>query len=99
MGRDTGAAAVVALMDALRPLDRATSDLLRAACHQLRTPLTSITGYVELLADGAAGSVTREQERMLEAVARNAARLAFLVGVLESGDLGGAEPTAEDGRR
>jgi len=72
-----------ALVDALRPLDPDLLELLRAATHQLRTPLTSVTGYLELLADGAAGPVTGEQARLLEAVTRNTARLAALIDALE----------------
>ncbi|HEV3171213.1 MAG TPA: histidine kinase dimerization/phospho-acceptor domain-containing protein [Actinocrinis sp.] len=78
-----GAGAVAALREALGPLDGDTGELLRDATHQLRTPLTSISGYVELLADGAAGPVTEEQALLLEAVARNTARLTALIDALE----------------
>ena len=78
-----GTRAVAALREALEPLDRVTGELLRVATHQLRTPLTSISGYVELLVDGAAGPVTEEQAQLLEAVARNTARLTALIDALE----------------
>jgi signal transduction histidine kinase len=78
-----GTGAVAALRKALGPLDGDTGELLRGATHQLRTPLTSISGYVELLADGAAGPITEEQAQLLAAVARNAARLTALVDALE----------------
>jgi signal transduction histidine kinase len=75
--------AVTALVDALRPLDPALLELLRGATHQLRTPLTSVAGYLELLADGTAGPLTGEQARLLDAVARNTARLTELIDALE----------------
>jgi signal transduction histidine kinase len=78
-----GTGAVAALREALGPLDGDTGELLRGATHQLRTPLTSISGYVELLADGAAGPITEEQAQLLEAVARNAASLTALIDALE----------------
>jgi signal transduction histidine kinase len=75
--------AIAALVDALRPLDNESADLLQAASHELRTPLTSIVGFTELLADGTAGPVTAEQQRLLATIAQNAARLMTLVDDLE----------------
>lgn len=90
--RDTGSQdapdAIAALVDAFRPLDHESADLLCAVSHQLRTPLTSIVGFTELLAEGAAGPVTPEQRRMLATVARNAA---CLMGMLEA-----LEPSLQD---
>lgn|GEM_PF-3475334 len=82
-GSDEAPDAIAALVDALRPLDRESADLLFAASHELRTPLTSIVGFTELLAEGAAGPVTAEQRQLLATVAQNAARLMALVDSLE----------------
>jgi signal transduction histidine kinase len=49
----------------------------------MRTPLTCILGYVELLLDDPAGALTREQRRHLEAVARSALALERLAAGLE----------------
>jgi signal transduction histidine kinase len=59
----------------LTSLDRAKASFLAAASHDLRTPLTSILGYVELLSDGEGGQVSPAQARMLAGVGRNAQRL------------------------
>lgn len=75
--------AIAALVDALRPLDRESADLLHAASHEMRTPLTSIVGFTELLADGAAGPVTARQQSLLATVAENAALLLAMVDRLE----------------
>jgi len=52
--------------------------------HELRAPLTSIAGYVEVLLDGVFGDLTPEQVRALEVVGRNAERLRALVAELPS---------------
>jgi signal transduction histidine kinase len=67
------------IIEELKAVDRAKAGFIAAASHDLRTPLTSIIGYVELLSDGEAGLVTPEQVRMLDAVDRNARRLKTLV--------------------
>jgi signal transduction histidine kinase len=49
---------------------------LAALSHELRTPLTSILGYVELLLSGAVDPLTTKQREYLQAIERNAKRLA-----------------------
>jgi signal transduction histidine kinase len=63
----------------LKALDRARSDFLATVSHDLRTPLTSITGYLELLRDEDVGPVTPEQGQMLDTIHRNAAVLRNLI--------------------
>ncbi len=62
--------------------DRAKSRILSMAAHDLRTPLTSIRGYVELLLMGSAGDLTDDQREFLEIVHGSSARLAALVNDL-----------------
>ncbi len=82
-GLDTGKRVIADLVEALQPLDRAKAELLYAASHQLRTPLTCIVGFIELLVDGAGGPITAEQEHILQTIARNTSRLAALIDALE----------------
>ncbi len=63
----------------LRALDEQKDAFLATVSHELRTPLTSIAGYLEILRDGDLGEVTSDQDRALEVVARNAARLQGLI--------------------
>ena len=72
-----------ALIEALGPLDATATDLLSAYSHQLRTPLTSVLGYLELVTDGTLGPMTAEQQRVLRTVADGVHRLAALIDQLE----------------
>ncbi|MCB1252734.1 MAG: ATP-binding protein [Austwickia sp.] len=63
----------------LEELDRQKDGFLSTVSHELRTPLTSINGYLELLEDGDAGSLSEEQARMLAVIERNAVRLRGLI--------------------
>jgi signal transduction histidine kinase len=67
------------LVAELKSLDLAKSSFLASASHDLRTPLTSIIGYVEMLTDGEAGPVLPAQGRMLGAVDRNVRRLKTMI--------------------
>lgn len=63
----------------LKSLDRARTDFLAAASHDLKTPLTSIIGYIEMLSEGAGGPVPAPAARMLGAVERSARRLEMMI--------------------
>ena len=63
----------------LKEVDRAKSDFLAAVSHDLRTPLTSIVGYTEMLDEDQANPLSPGQHQMLGAIDRNAARLGNLI--------------------
>ena len=63
-------------------LDRLKYEFVALVSHELRSPLTSIRGYLELVLDGHAGEVTKEQRHFLEVVQRGSDRLLHLVGDL-----------------
>ena len=60
-------------------VDVIRSDFVSKVSHELRSPLTSILGYVELLDDESAGTLTPDQGHMLDVIGRNANRLQTLV--------------------
>jgi PAS domain S-box-containing protein len=62
--------------------ERAKSEFVAAISHELRTPMTSIKGYSDLLAAGAAGHVTTQQRGFLDVVSANAERMIGLVNKL-----------------
>jgi PAS domain S-box-containing protein len=66
----------------LLELDRLKDEFVALVSHELRSPLTSIRGYLELVLDGHAGDVTEDQRQFLEVVQRGADRLLHLVGDL-----------------
>lgn len=50
----------------LEELDRQKTDFLSIAAHQLRTPLSILNGYIELLKDGAYGKVSKDTVQILD---------------------------------
>jgi len=65
----------------LRDLDRLKSEFVSMVSHELRSPLTNISGAVELLLDSGSGV---DEKRMLEVIGEESARLARLVeGILD----------------
>jgi PAS domain S-box-containing protein len=69
-------------LDRLEELDRQKSDFVSMISHELRSPVTSIIGYLELLRDGEYGELPTAQAEALGVVARNAARLEQLIADL-----------------
>jgi PAS domain S-box-containing protein len=63
------------VVERLTQLDRDKTDFVSSVTHELRTPVTSMLGYLELLDDGDAGPLNPSQQRMLEAIERNSRRL------------------------
>ncbi len=58
---------------------RAKTDFISFVSHELRNPMTSMRGYVELMQMGAAGPLTREQMNMLGILYSNIAHMNTLV--------------------
>ena len=56
-------------------LDEVKSAFVSIAAHELRTPLSSISGYVEMLLDGDAGELTQRQHEYLSIIESSAERL------------------------
>lgn len=63
----------------LQELDRTKTEFLSIASHQLRTPLSIIKGYVELISDGAFGRVTKKTKEILAEMDESNERLVKLV--------------------
>ena len=66
----------------LRELDVMKDEFVALVSYELRTPLTAIQGYTELVLDGTAGALNDEQRAMLAAVDRNSTRLFRLINDL-----------------
>lgn len=64
----------------LRKLDATKDEFVSMASHQLRTPLTSIKGYISMLLEGDAGKITKQQEQLLSEAFTSSERMVRLIG-------------------
>jgi signal transduction histidine kinase len=70
------------LYSEVRNADQAKSEFISFVAHELKTPMTSIRGYTDLLAQGAVGPVTQPQANFLATIRLNADRMSALVSDL-----------------
>lgn len=63
----------------LRKLDEVKDEFLSIASHQLRTPLTSIKGYVDMLLEGDFGEISKRQREVLDDVFSSSERMVQLI--------------------
>ena len=82
-------------LENFQELDTAKAEFMASVIHELRTPMTSISGYAELLGDD--GSLSTAQRRSVDVIGRNCRRLEALADDLLT--LGSHEPGAYAGRR
>jgi signal transduction histidine kinase len=66
----------------LLSLDKAKDEFISMASHQLRTPLTSVKGYVSLVLDGDAGQINDTQKKFLTQALTSSQRMVFLIADL-----------------
>lgn len=66
----------------LRALDEAKDEFVSMASHQLRTPLTSIKGYVSMVAEEDVGKLNDEQKKMLSQALFSSQRMVYLIADL-----------------
>jgi len=68
----------------LKELDEMKDDFVSSVSHELRSPLTSIQGYVKLVNQGKAGAINDKQKEYLTIAQNNTARLArFINDILD----------------
>ena len=73
---------LAAANEELKSLDRMKDEFLSNVSHELKTPLTSIKGYTELISEESLGPLTDKQKEVETTVLRNAERLKRLVDSL-----------------
>lgn len=64
----------------LHALDEAKDDFISMASHQLRTPLTSVKGYLSMVLEGDVGNITATQRKVLEEAYTSSQRMVYLIG-------------------
>jgi len=62
-----------------RAIDRMKSEFISIASHELRTPMTSIKGSVDLILSGFAGEITSDSQELLEIAQKSCDRLIRLI--------------------
>jgi signal transduction histidine kinase len=66
----------------LKALDETKDDFISMASHQLRTPLTSIKGYISMVLEGDAGGLNKTQKDMLWQSFISSQRMVYLIADL-----------------
>ncbi len=66
----------------LKLLDETKDEFITMASHQLRTPLTSVKGYLSMVLEGDAGKLNSNQEKLLEQSYLSSQRMVYLISDL-----------------
>jgi signal transduction histidine kinase len=63
----------------LRELDKEKSEFVSIASHQLRTPLTAISGYASMLLEGSYGKLSKKIEEAINRISQSSGRLVLII--------------------
>jgi signal transduction histidine kinase len=78
-GQVVGASSIARDITQQKELEQLKDEFVGTVSHELRTPLTAIKGFLELVADGEAGPLTKSQQEFLDIATRNTDRLGSLI--------------------
>jgi len=67
----------------VRQADRAKTEFISFVAHELRTPMTSIRGYADLLRKGIGGPLAGQQDEFVQTIISNVERMQVLVSDLQ----------------
>jgi len=81
-GKSAGCVVVFRDVTKERQVDQAKSEFVSLASHQLRTPLSAINWYTEMLLDEDAGRVNKNQKDYLDEIYASSQRMVDLVNAL-----------------
>jgi signal transduction histidine kinase len=66
----------------LKALDETKDEFISMASHQLRTPLTSVKGYLSMVLEGDAGELNEQQKKLLNQAFTSSQRMVYLIADL-----------------
>lgn len=66
----------------LKQMDETKDEFISMASHQLRTPLTSVKGYLSMVLEGDAGEVAPMQQKLLDQAFVSSQRMVYLIADL-----------------
>lgn len=66
----------------LKEMDETKDEFISMASHQLRTPLTSVKGYLSMVIDGDAGKISAPQKELLNQAYVSSQRMVYLIADL-----------------
>lgn len=66
----------------LKTLDQTKDEFISMASHQLRTPLTSVKGYLSMVIEGDVGDISKSQKKLLEQAFTSSQRMVYLIADL-----------------
>ena len=81
-GRTIGAINVFRDVTVERQIDKSKSEFVSLASHQLRTPLTTIKWYSEMLADKKYGTLNPKQKEYLDVIYQGNMRMVKLIDIM-----------------
>ncbi len=66
----------------LKSMDETKDEFISMASHQLRTPLTSVKGYLSMVLEGDAGEISEPQKKLLDQAFVSSQRMVYLIADL-----------------
>ncbi len=81
-GKVVGASMITTDISKEALIDKAKTEFVSLASHQLRTPLSAINWYTEMLLAGDAGKINKQQKEFLNEIYRGNQRMVELVNAL-----------------
>jgi PAS domain S-box-containing protein len=81
-GKTIGLIEIVRDITHEKEVDKAKDEFISLASHQLRSPLTTISWYTEMILNGDVGEVAPDQKKYLEEIYQGSQRMVALVNTL-----------------